>query len=171
VIKPDYPRHLVNFSLVDQSGQTVSRQDLDGKIVVVNFVFTTCTAVCPYVNEQMAKVQQLTAGRSDVRLLSLTLDPVDDTAPVLEKYGRTFGQDTRRWSFLTGDESAIHELVGTSFLSRDTTGAFAFMPGNFANSQRIVLVDPKGHVVSYFDGLNQQAASAVVDQIDKMKGS
>ena len=132
-IKPDYPRHLVDFSLIDQSGKVVTRQDLKGKIVVVNFVFTSCSIVCPYVNAQMEKIQSLTAGQPDVRLLSLALDPVDDTAPVLEKYGKSFGQDLSRWSFLTGDESTIHWLVGTSFLPRDTTGAFAYMPGNFAH--------------------------------------
>ncbi len=168
-IKPDYPRYLVDFSLVDQSGHTLTRKDLKGKIVVVNFIFTSCSIVCPYVNAQMEKIQTQTTGEPDVRLLSLALDPVDDTAPVLEKYGRSFGQDPTRWSFLTGDESTIHWLVGKSFLSPDTTGAYAYMPGNFAHSQRIVLVAPDGHIVSYFDGLNQDAASAVVDQIHKLK--
>lgn len=168
-IKPDYPRHLVDFSLVDQSGHAVTRMDLRGKIVVVNFVFTSCSTVCPYVNAQMEKIQKLTTGESDVRLLSLALDPVDDSVPVLEKYGRSFGQDVTRWSFLTGDESTMRWLVGKSFLSPDTTGAFAYMPGNFAHSQRIVLVAPDGHIVNYFDGLNQEAATAVVDQIHKLK--
>ena len=168
-IKPDYPRHLVDFSLIDQSGKVVTRQDLKGKIVVVNFVFTSCSTVCPYVNAQMEKIQTQTSGEADIQLVSLALDPVDDTAQVLEKYGRSFGQDATRWSFLTGDESTMRWLVGKSFLSSDTTGAFAYMPGNFAHSNRIVLVAPDGRIVSYFDGLSQGAAAAVVDQIHKLK--
>ena len=85
VIKPDYPRHLIDFSLIDQSGHAFTRKDLDGKIVVVNFIFTSCAAVCPYVNAQMERIQQLTAGQPDVKLVSLTMDPVDDTAPVLAR--------------------------------------------------------------------------------------
>ena len=169
VIKPDYPRHLIDFSLMDQSGQAFTRQQLDGKIVVVSFVFTSCAAVCPYVNAQMEKVQQLTAGRSDVRLISLTMDPVDDTPQVLAKYGQSYGQDTGRWSFLTGDETEMHRLVGVSFLPPDTTGEFAYMPGNFAHTQRIALMDAKGHLVEYFDGLNQEAGNAVAEAIAKMK--
>ena len=168
-IKPDYPRHLVDFTLIDQSGKVFTRQELKGKIVVVNFVFTSCSTICPYVNAQMEKIQSQTTGEPDVRLLSLALDPVDDTAPVLEKYGRSFGQDATRWSFLTGDEATMRWLVGKSFLSHDTTGAFAYMPGNFAHSQRIVLVAPDGHIVNYFDGLNQDAATAVINQIRKLK--
>ena len=171
IIAPDYPRHLVDFSLVDQSGHAVTRKDLEGKIVVVNFVFTSCAAVCPYVNAQMEKIQQLTAGRPDVRLLSLTMDPVDDTPAVLANYGRSFGEDVHRWSFLTGDTSEMKRFVGTSFLPPDTTGEFSYMPGNFAHTQRIALVDTKGHLVEYFDGLNQNAAEAVVKEIAKLEGT
>jgi protein SCO1/2 len=170
VIKPSRPRQLVDFALTDQAGHPVTRADLEGSIVVVSFVFTSCSQICPYVNAQMAKIQQLTSGQPDVRLISLSLDPVDDTVPVLAKYGQDLGQDARRWSFLTGDETALRRLIGTSFLSTDTTGQFASMPGNFANSQRIVLVDPQGRIVEYFDGLNQGAAEAVVGEIGKLRG-
>jgi protein SCO1/2 len=171
VIAPDYPRHLVDFSLVDQSGHAFTRKELDGKIVVVSFVFTSCAVVCPYVNAQMEKVQQLTAGQSDVRLISLTMDPVDDTAPILARYGQSYGQNASRWSFLTGDETEMHRLVGASFLPPDTTGEFAYMPGNFAHTQRIALVDTKGHLVEYFDGLNQEAGDALVQEITKLRKS
>jgi protein SCO1/2 len=169
IIQPDFPRHLVDFSLIDQSGRAFTRKDLAGKIVVVNFVFTSCSAVCPYVNAQMEKVQKLTAAQSDVRLLSLTMDPADDTAPVLAKYGQGFGQDPSRWSFLTGSETEMQRLVGASFLPPDTTGEFGYMPGNFAHTQRIALVDAKGRLVEYFDGLNQESGDAVVTAISKLR--
>ena len=169
VIAPDFPRRLVDFSLIDQTGRPVTRQDLAGKIVVVNFVFTTCAVVCPYVNGQMQRIQQLTAQQPDVRLVSLALDPVDDTAPVLANYGKRYGEDAGRWSMLTGDTTEMRRFVGTSFLPPDTTGEFSYMPGNFAHSQRIVLIDSQGHVVKYFDGLNQQAAEAVVAEIAKLR--
>jgi protein SCO1/2 len=164
-IKPDYPRHLVDFSLTDQAGHEVTRKDLEGKLVIVGFLFTSCSQTCPFVNAQMQRVQQATAGRADVRLLSLTLDPVDDTVQVLANYAPGFNADPRRWSFLTGDQGAVHRLVSTSFLPPDTTGQFSYMPGNFAHTNRIVLIDKTGRIVSYFDGLNQNAAAAILDQI------
>ena len=72
---------------------------------------------------------------------------------------------------LTGDKDVIHNLVGTSFLPPDTTGEFSYMPGNFAHVQRIVLVDKAGRIVSYFDGLNQEAANTVIEQIKKLESS
>jgi len=168
VIAPDYPRQLTGFSLTDQAGRPVTQQDLAGKIVVVDFIFTTCSSTCPYVNAQMEKIQQATPGQP-VRLVSITLDPTDDNVPTLARYAPEFRADPARWSFLTGDKDVIHNLVGTSFLPPDTTGEFSYMPGNFAHVQRIVLVDQNGRIVSYFDGLNPNAANEVLAQIKKLE--
>jgi protein SCO1/2 len=169
VIAPDFPRQLVDFSLTDQAGHPFTRRDLAGRIVVVSFVLTSCDVVCPYVNAQMEKIQQATAGRPDVKLISLSMDPVDDTAPILAQYGAKYNENPARWSFLTGYESEVYRLVGASFLPPDTTGEFSYMPGNFAHTQRIALVDPKGRLVDYFDGLDQNAADAVIREINKLE--
>ena len=168
VIAPDYPRQLTGFSLTDQAGHAVTQQDLAGKIVVVDFIFTTCSSTCPYVNAQMEKIQQATQGQP-VRLVSITLDPADDNVSTLARYAPQFNADPARWSFLTGDNDTIHNLVGTSFLPPDTTGELAYMPGNFAHVQRIVLVDATGKIVNYFDGLNTNAAAAVLAQIKQLE--
>jgi cytochrome oxidase Cu insertion factor (SCO1/SenC/PrrC family) len=168
IIAPDYPRHLVDFSLLNQAGQVVKRQDLAGKIVVVDFLFTSCSVTCPFVNAQMEQVAHATAARPDVYLLSLTLDPADDTVAVLSNYAASYGANPARWGFLTGNQAVMHNLVATSFLPPDTTGQFSYMPGNFAHVQRIVLIDKSGRIVSYFDGLNQNAGDAVLAQINKL---
>lgn len=165
VIKPDYPRHLVDFTLTDQQGRAVTRRDLQGKIVVVNFVFTNCSLVCSFINDQMKKIQAATMDRPDVRLLSLALDPADDTVAVLGGYAPRFGALPERWSFLTGDNAVMHDFVAASFLPPDTTGQFSYMPGNFAHTQRIALVNKTGQIVNYFDGLNEKVADAVIEQI------
>lgn len=170
VIAPDYPRHLSDFSLADQWGHPVTRADLQGKITVVDFIFTSCSLTCPYVNAQMQKIDEATPGEP-VRLLSITLDPADDTVPVLARYSINYGAKPERWAFLTGDADMIHTFVGTSFLPPDTTGSFSYMPGNFAHVQRIVLVDQKGNIVSYFDGLNPHAAESVLAQIKKLEAT
>ena len=79
LIPPDHPRQLVNFSLTDHTGRTVTRADLDGKFLMVDFLFTSCSLTCPVVNRQMAQIQQLTTNQPDVKLVSLTVDPRDDT--------------------------------------------------------------------------------------------
>ncbi|HEY5041608.1 MAG TPA: SCO family protein [Verrucomicrobiae bacterium] len=168
-IQPDHPRQLIQFSLDDQSGRKITRADLDGKILVVSFLFTSCSLTCPVVSRQMTQIQQLTTNQPDVRLVSLTVDPEDDSVPVLAKYSRHFSADTNRWLFLTGDEAMIHNLIGTSFLLPDTNDVFSYMPGNFANIERIALVDPQGNVRAYFNGLNNDVATAVVAEIAQLR--
>ena len=138
---PDKARTLGDFSLTDECGRTVTRADLDGKILVVSFLFTSCSLTCPEVTKRMAEIQQLTADTPDVRLVSLTVDPRSDTPPVLAKWGARFGADTNRWLFLTGNKTVLHELITKSFLAQDSGDPFNSMPGNFTGTDRIAVVD------------------------------
>lgn len=169
LIHPDHPRKLVDFSLIDSSGHAVTRSDFNGKILIVDFLFTSCSLTCPAVNSQMAQVQQQTTNQPDVKLLSITVDPRDDTPEVLQQYGQRFGADTNRWLFLTGKKNALYDLIGNSFLAHDTNDPFNYMPGNFSHTERIAIVDSRGNLCGYFDGLNQNAANAVIEEISKIR--
>lgn len=168
VIPASPNRYLTNFSLTDAQGQPVSRANLKGDFLVMSFVFTTCSTYCPIVSRRMEEIQKLTANQPDVRLVTLTVDPEDDTAPVLAKYGRRFNANSNRWCFLTGADSMINDVVG-SILPPDTNSSFAFLPGNYAHSDRIALVTPQGHVLSYFDGLSSKTPAALVKRIAELR--
>jgi protein SCO1/2 len=117
----------------------------------------------------MAQIQQLTTNQPDVKLLSLTVDPRDDTTAVLTQYGLKFGADTNRWWLLTGDKSTLYHLIGSSFLSADLDDPFTYMPGNWSHTERIAVVDPQGNVRAYFDGLSENVAAAVVAEIGQLR--
>lgn len=166
---PDQPRQLVNFTLTECTGHTVTRADLQGKILVVDFLFTGCSLTCPVVNRCMAQIQQLTTNQPDVRLVSLTVDPRDDTPAVLAQYAEQFGADTNRWLFLTGEKSELYNLIGNSFLTQGPGDPFNYMPGNFTHTERIAVVDATGRVRAYFDGLRDDAAQAVIAEIAELR--
>jgi cytochrome oxidase Cu insertion factor (SCO1/SenC/PrrC family) len=168
-IAPDHPRQLVNFTLTDRTGRTVTQSELAGKFLVVDFLFTSCSLTCPVVNKHMAQIQQLTTSQPDVRLVSLTVDPRDDTADVLAEYAARFGADTNRWLFLTGDKTQLYGLIATSFLAQDADNQFGYMPGNFSHTERIAVVDSRGQVQAYFDGLDDDVAAAVVAEINRLR--
>ena len=169
-ISPDKERTLGEFSLTDESGRTVTRAELDGKILVVSFLFTSCSITCPEVTRRMAEIQRLTANAGDVRLVSLTVDPRSDTPPVLAKWGARFGADTNRWIFLTGDKTVLHGLIAKSFLAQDNGDPFNSMPGNFTGTERIAVVDRHGRTRNYFDGLRAETPAAVVAEIARLQG-
>ncbi len=162
-------RQLTAFSLTDRTGRTVTRADLAGKFLVVDFLFTSCSLTCPVVNRHMAEVQNETAGQPDVMLVSITVDPRDDTVPVLAKYGDKFGADTNRWLLLTGEKTSLYQLIGTSFLKQGEPDPFNYMPGNFLHTERIALVDPQGNVKAYFDGLQDDVAGKIVNEIKRLR--
>ncbi len=169
LIAPDHPRQLVDFSLTDRSGRTVTRNELAGKFLVVDFLFTSCSLTCPVVNRCMAQIQQLTTNQPDVQLVSLTVDPRDDTPETLAKYGERFGADTNRWLLLTGDKTTLYGLIAATFLNQDLDDPFSYMPGNFSHTERIALVDAHGNLHGYFDGLNNNTATAVVEEISRLR--
>jgi protein SCO1/2 len=161
---PDHPRQLADFSLTDRSGRQVGRADLDGKVLAVSFLLTSCSLTCPVVSRHMAAIQQLMAGEPDVQLVSLTVDPRTDTPAALARFGSRFGAETNRWFLLTGDKPVLYGLIGASFLAQDNNDPFNTMPGHFTGTDRIAIVDKHGRTRAYFDGLSDDtpAAAAVV---------
>jgi cytochrome oxidase Cu insertion factor (SCO1/SenC/PrrC family) len=168
-IPPDKPRQLADFSLTDSTGRPVTRAELDGKILVVSFLFTGCALTCPVVSQRMEEIQQLTTNEPDVRLLSLTVDPRTDTPGVLAKWGARYGADTNRWFLLTGAKSTLYQLIGASFLATDAGDPFNSMPGNFTGTERIAVVDHHGRLRVFFDGLRNATPAAVAAEIDRLR--
>jgi uncharacterized membrane protein YozB (DUF420 family)/cytochrome oxidase Cu insertion factor (SCO1/SenC/PrrC family) len=141
------------FTLTERSGRAFSRAELDGHPWVADFVFTRCGGPCPLVSNVMEKVQA-SLGRSDARLVTFTVDPTHDTPTVLSEYA-TLHHAEDRWSFLTGDEAAIANLVSASFhlpMSRDPGAPVGQL---VTHSTRLVLVDREGQIRGYYDGVDE----------------
>jgi len=168
-IPPDHERRLADFTLTDATGHTVTRAELQGKLLVVSFLFTSCSLTCPEVSRRMTEIQRLTATNSDVRLLSLTVDPRSDTPSVLARWGERFQADTNRWFLLTGHKPDLYAVIGTSFLATETNNPFVSMPGNFAGTDRIAIVDKHGRTRMYFDGLRPETPAAVCAELEKLR--
>jgi cytochrome oxidase Cu insertion factor (SCO1/SenC/PrrC family) len=166
---PDRPRVFGDFLLTDSRGRSVARGELNGKYCVVSFVFTSCGATCRLVSGQMAALQRLVKDQSDVRLVSLTVDPVTDTPEVLAKFSRDLGVVPEVWTFLTGPKSEITPLIESSFLPKDPTAGTTNTPVEFLYIERIALVDPRGNVRAYFNGLSPLTPRAILDEIDRLR--
>lgn len=165
---PEYC-HVGNFQLVERSGRAVSEADLKGKVAVVDFFFGGCSAQCLTLGQQMSVLQQLTQGRKDVLLVSITVDPASDTPQALTRYANRINADSNRWLFLTGDKKTIYPLIQHGFLLA-VLGENDQAPQtpDFIHSDKIALVDKRGIVRAYYDGLNPDTPRAVLAGIDKL---
>jgi protein SCO1/2 len=130
-----------DFQLVDQKGQTFNRKALDGHVWVADFVYTTCQGPCPRMSSHMRTLQKATGP--DVRLVSFTVDPDNDTPPVLAAYAQRFSADTARWTFLTGEKETLNMLDHDAF-KLGSIGA------GMDHSTRFVLVDKLGRIRGYY---------------------
>lgn len=121
----------------------------------------------------MKDVQDLLEERSlDVPLVSFSVDPETDTPPVLTEYGKTFGADFTRWTFLTGYKQEIYDLILHGFLLAVSDGAVsADNPsgaGIITHSTRFALIDQEGVVRSYYHGEEASVATEIVTDAKRL---
>lgn len=151
------------FHLIDQSGKQYRSDELAERIWVAAFFFTTCNGPCPRMNAQLKKIQDQTEGLDYLHLLSITIDPKNDTPEELARYAARFKADPARWHFLTGSAEQLNLLSDETFhLQRVQTPALE-------HSTRFVLVDRKSRIRGYYDTSDANAISTVIGDIQKLQ--
>jgi protein SCO1/2 len=139
------------FRLVDQSGATLSDEDLRGHPTVLTFLFTRCPLpeFCPLMVRHFKQLQRAIAADpslSSVRLLSISLDPEFDSPQVLAEYGRAQGADFTRWRFGTGTPDQVAVLTRAFAVHTERTGALV------DHTLATALIDAEGRVVELWRG-------------------
>lgn len=142
--------NLPDFSLYDQTGKVVSAARFHGKQIMLNFIYSRCqvATMCPLATTLMIATQRKAkeAGVSDIEFVSITLDPEYDTPGVLLTYAKQRGIDTTNFSFLTGPERAIKDLL-TQF------GVLASFDGSILkHTVTTLLINSQGTIVWRADG-------------------
>lgn len=144
-------RHVVfDFSLTDQTGKTVTRKDFSSSITVVDFFFTRCQGICPRMNSQMSRVYEKFKGNPEVKLLSHTVNPENDSVEVLAEYAKRYHADANQWHFVTGDKPQLYRLARKSYLISNTNGDGS--KEDFVHSNNFALIDKAGHIRGVYDG-------------------
>jgi protein SCO1/2 len=162
------------FSLVERSGETLSRDDLSGEPWVADFIFTRCTGTCPALSARMAELRREIQKRGlQVRLVSFSVDPTHDTPEVLREYAAHFGADAN-WLFVTGDRDALYDLIGRGFrLSVADQPADHAAAGEelVTHSDRFVLIDAAGRIRGYYHGADEDAVPNVLRDLTALQPS
>jgi protein SCO1/2 len=164
-----------SWTLTDQAGRQVSWQQLEGQVIVANFIYTHCPDICPLLSTKMQFLQErlrekgLLDGR--VVLLSFTTDPRRDTPTVLKTYSQRYHADADHWHFLTGPEAEIRRIVVEGFklgvekapVAEPTHGGHEEY--DVLHSKRFVLIDQQGRIRALYDG-TELDTDQVVDDIE-----
>ena len=141
-----------SFTLRDQGDAPLSAAGLRGKVWIAAFFFTRCPSICPRITRRMRALQLAAGeGRSALTFVSFSVDPENDTPPVLLEYARRYDADLRSWFFLTGDLQVVKRTVVDGFkLALDGKADPAAENGGIIHGSHLVLVDQALAIRGYY---------------------
>lgn len=146
-------QHVIpDFSLTDQEGKPFTRENLKGKIVIADFIFTRCGTICPKMTSELTRVQQAFKDQPDVILVSHTVDPEYDSTNVLKQYAQEYGATYGKWFMLHGPKDKLYRLARKGYVLPVDDGDGG--PEDFVHSEKVVLVDKQGRIRGFYDGTN-----------------
>ena len=165
-------RKAPDFTFVNQNGDTISKSDLDGKIYLVDFFFTSCPSICPVMTANLMKIENRFSHYDEFAILSHTVDPKRDRPEVLKEYATARNITSKDWHFLTGEKDSLY-AVAYKYLSSAMEDDSA--PGGFLHTEYFVLVDKEGvmrsreddngNIIGVYDGTNAQHIRDLIDDI------
>jgi protein SCO1 len=157
------------FSFYNQDGKTVTNEDVNGKVYVATFFFTTCTSVCPRLNNNLKPVYAEFKEEPQFRILSFTCDPSRDSVPKLKWYADSIMHvDANKWVFLTGNKDSLYAMARHSYMIDDPRNEVQSGETDFLHTQLIALVNKNGEVVKVYDGLKPSEIKQMQVEIKKL---
>ncbi|HVI79549.1 MAG TPA: SCO family protein, partial [Candidatus Acidoferrum sp.] len=151
------------FTMTDSQGGAFTQAQMDGKVWVVDFIYTNCPAECPRMSSQMHKLEaQVGNWRDQVKLLSISVDPDRDTPAALNAFAKRFGAPNEQWRFVTGDAGSVHLLAFQTFHIGDVLG-------KIEHSIKFALVDKHRTIRGYYSSFDQEDMTALVKDADVLR--
>jgi protein SCO1/2 len=157
------------FAFPDQDGKTITNKDVDGKVYVATFFFTTCTSVCPRLNNNLKPVYSEFKNEADFKILSFTCDPSTDSVARLKWYSDAILKaDASKWILLTGNKDSLYAMARHSYMIDDPKNEVQKGETDFLHTQLIALVNKNGEVVKIYDGLKPSEIRQMQVEIKKL---
>jgi len=151
------------FSFISQDGLPISDNYYKDKIYVADFFFATCQSICPKMAQQFNRLQHMLKDDIKFHLLSHTVNPANDSVPVLRHYADSFHVDTSKWQLVTGDKEAIYKIAREGYLLPVADGDGG--KDDFIHSEKAVLIDEKGRIRGFYDATDSIEIKRLADDI------
>ena len=145
----DEKRKAPDFLLTNQDSILISNDDMIGKVYVLEFFFTRCPDICIEMNQNMKLLDEEFGDSNDFGIISITIDPNNDTPSILKKYSESLDVKSQNWHFLTGEKEYIYDLANIGFnIFANQNSNFI---GGFEHQGYFALVDKDGYIRSRKD--------------------
>ena len=146
--------NITGFKLTERSGNGFTKDDMLGKINVVNFFFTSCQGPCPIMAGNMSMLYKTFETDDRVQLVSISVDPATDSLPLLREYAQRQGVTDNRWLFVRGEQADIIQISEKQFML--AADALPMM-----HSIKFVLVDELGQIRGYYTGTDPNSVDSL----------
>ena len=160
---------VLDFSLIDQNGDTITQNDYQDKIYVADFFFTRCMTICPIMTTNMEKLQTEFINDDEIMFLSHSVTPDIDSVSVLRAYADKKGVIDAKWHITTGDKKHIYNLARKSYFAVLDEGDGGLQ--DFIHTENFVLVDKKRRIRGYYDGTSIEDMERLIADIYILKSS
>jgi len=157
------------FVFYNQDGNMVTDKNVANKVYVATFFFTTCTSVCPRLNNNLRPVYSQFKNEPGFLIMSFTCDPSTDSVSRLKWYADSILKvDASKWIFLTGNKDSLYAMARHSYMIDDPKNETQTGETDFLHTQLIALVNKKGEVVKIYDGLKTSEINQMQIEIKKL---
>jgi protein SCO1/2 len=156
------------FRFINQDGHPLTERDLDGKVYVAEYFFTTCQSICPIMNTNMRQIYNTYKNEPGFVILSHTCDPATDSAARLKKYADSLQVNTARWWFVTGRKDSLYNAARNSYLLDDPKNNLQNIEEQFLHTPFFALVYKNGRVRKIYDGLKKEELAELKKDIDEL---
>ena len=140
-----------DFSFLNQDSTLISQQDIEGKIHVANFIFTSCGSICPTMTRNLKMVSDSLKDEKDICFLSYSVTPWIDRPYILKNFKAKNTIENPNWHFLTGSKSAIYQLARQSYFAEEDLG-FSKDSTEFLHTEHFILVDKNKRIRGIYNG-------------------
>ncbi|HYG03831.1 MAG TPA: SCO family protein [Chryseosolibacter sp.] len=161
------PHVIDDFSLTDQHGSAITQKDVEGKVHVANFIFTSCGSICPKMTNNMKKISHAFDDNVNVVLLSYSVTPWIDSVARLREYAEVNDIANPNWHLLTGNKSKIYNLARTSYFAEEDLG-FTKDSTEFLHTEHFILVDKNRRIRGIYNGTLQLEITQLIKDIESL---
>ena len=157
----DTTQHYIpEFSFLNQEGDSIGRAEMEGKITVVDFFFTSCPNICPVMSREMERVNDIFRDQPNVQIMSISIDPEYDTPSILKEYATEHNAIPGKWHFLSGPKVETYRLARCGFVIPTVDGNG--VADDFVHTDKFMLVDELGRIRGYYSGTNREEVDLLI---------
>jgi len=177
-----------DFSFTNQDGKIITQNNVENKVYVAEYFFTTCKGICPKMNANMRRVYDTYKDEDNFLILSHTCMPETDSVPVLKDYEARMisgelkknqdgsykieydstdrSQINSNWNFVTGDKTALYKMARQSYMiDNNKPDTAQSMADQFIHTQFFALVDKQRRLRGIYDGLKEEEIEKLLKDI------